>query len=503
MSALPRWISATLAICSGLLLPLAFAPTHWWPVALLSLTVLFALVQRAGVRQATLLGWLFGLGYFGIGVHWVYFSLHLFGAAITPLATLLTLVFVLVMSVFPALCCLFWARWRMPNRALLNALLFAALWSLTELLRGKVLDGFPWILIGYSQTSGPMGDLAPLIGVYGIGMLLVLIATLAVVLLTGAMRQRLIALTGLVVMAGISAWSTTLSFSTPVGEPLTVRMVQANIPQEMKFSRERLNNALTQYAGMTQQPGLEAVDLVVWPETAIPTYFDRVEASILPFVRSMDEQGIDVLSGGFQREDDRVYNAVRQLGGERELYLKRHLVPFGEYMPLRFILDFAARYIDIPMSDLAAGDGPHVPLTVQGVAVGVSICYEDVYGEEMRALLPASQLLVNVSNDAWFGDSAAPHQHEQKARMRAREFARPLVRVTNTGVSSAIDHRGNIQGRILHDVQGILDVTIQPREGLTPYAVVGNWPVWLTTLGLCLGVIVHRRRTRSERRDSN
>lgn len=495
--ALPRWMAATLAVCMGLLLPLAFAPTHWWLVAILSLGILYGLLLGVGVRQAMWLGWLFGLGYFGIGVHWVYFSLHLFGAAIAPLAATLTLVFVLVMTLFPVFCCGLWARWRLNDAPVLNACLFAALWSLSELLRGKIMDGFPWILVGYSQTSGPMGDLAPLMGVYGIGFLVVLVSALLVVLLRADWRRRAVSAAGIVSIVLFTLLSATWTFSAPAGEPLAVRLVQANIAQEMKFSPERLRTAIAQYTGMTNQAGLDEIDLVVWPETAIPTYFDRVESVMQPFVESMDERGIDVLSGGFHRDGDKVYNAVRQLGGQRALYEKRHLVPFGEYMPLRFILDFAARYIDIPMSDLTAGSGPHVPLQLQGTAIGVSICYEDVYGEEMRALLPASRLLVNVSNDAWFGDSAAPHQHEQKARMRAREFARPLIRVTNTGVSSAIDYKGAVQGRIAHDVQGILDVQVQPRSGQTPYARTGNWPVFITCLLVFFLVWQLGRRRRS------
>jgi len=149
-------------------------------------------------------------------------------------------------------------------------------------------------------------------------------------------------------------------------------MVQANIAQEMKFSADRLRTALTQYSALSEEPGLSDVNLVVWPETAIPTYFDRVENFMQPFVDSMDELGIDVLSGGFERDGDDIYNAVQQLGGERQSYRKRHLVPFGEYMPLRFILDFAAKFIVIPMSDLAAGSGAHEPLDLQGVQWGVS-----------------------------------------------------------------------------------------------------------------------------------
>jgi len=366
---------------------------------------------------------------------------------------------------------------------------------ISELLRGKIMGGFPWILAGYSQTSAPLGDLAPLIGVYGISFVLVLLSAMSALLISLWLRNssvvdRLRASLApvLIMIACLLAAAVTgrTSFSEPASAPFAVRLVQANIPQEMKFSQERLQNSLQSYAELTRQAGLDQINLVVWPETAIPTYFDRVENALDGYAQDLDARGIDVLSGGFFRDGDQVYNSVRQLGGEEQLYQKRHLVPFGEFMPLRFILDHVSQFIDIPMSDLAAGTGPHVPLDIQGVSVGVSICYEDVYGEELRALVPASTLLVNVSNDAWFGSSAAPHQHEQKARMRARELARPLVRVTNTGVSSAIDERGRVSGRIAHDTKGILDVSVVPRTGTTPFARSGNWPVFLLSLAFVL-----------------
>ncbi|MEE9321954.1 MAG: apolipoprotein N-acyltransferase [Granulosicoccus sp.] len=484
----PFAVDAVLSLLAGLALPYAFAPTSWWPLAVLSIFIFYALLQQQTARRALLLGWIFGLGYFGIGVSWVYHSIHLFGAAVAPLAAAVTLLFVLVMTLFPAMTAWAWTRWHRPEHPFRNAWFFASLWLLAELARGKIMGGFPWILVGYSQTSAPLGDLAPLMGVYGIGFLVVAFAALIGCLIAGAsphpLATRLLALSCLIAIPAAAAISGRLSFSAPTGEAVAIRLVQANIPQEMKFSRERLESTLQQYTAMTREAGISDIDLVVWPETAIATYFDRVDNALQPFITELEKADIDVLSGGFSREGDNVYNSVRQLGGRQALYRKRHLVPFGEFMPFRFVLDFLARFIQIPMSDLAVGDGPYVPLDIQGAAIGVSICYEDVYGEEMRALLPASTLLINVSNDAWFGDTAAPHQHEQKARMRAREFARPLVRVTNTGVSSAIDERGRISGRIAHDTPGILDVSVMPRTGMTPYARTGNWPVFLVALAI-------------------
>ena len=350
-------MSWLLLVASGLILPFSFAPTSFWPLAIVSLAFLYYVIQSATPRQGFWFGWLFGLGYFGIGVHWVYFSLHLFGAAIAPLAALLTLVFVLVMTVFPAVTVMLWCRYNTAKTPILNAFLFASLWVLSELLRGKIMDGFPWILLGYSQTTGPIGHLAPFVGVYGLTFLIALVACSLVVLMQQPNRTRL-GIVIILLLAGAVTFSLkAITFSDPLGPSINVRMVQANIPQEMKFSRERLQSALNQYVGMTRQDSLDNIDLVIWPETAIPTYFDRVDAVLEPFISSMDAQGIDVLTGGFQRDGNNIYNAVRQLGGDRAVYRKRHLVPFGEYMPLRFILDFAARLLTYlcPIWQLARG----------------------------------------------------------------------------------------------------------------------------------------------------
>ena len=352
---LPRMLSLCVAALAGLALPFSFAPYEWWPLALLSLAVLFFLIQAQTPRQAWLTGWIFGLGYFGFGVHWIYFSLHLFGAAIAPVAVLLTIAFVLVMTLFPAITAWAWARLRQAGCGQRNALLFASLWVLAELLRGKLMGGFPWILIGYSQTATPLGAWAPLIGVYGIGFLLAWLAAAMVIVLVGPQRlSRGLALAVLLAIPVSSVLIDQLEWSVPRDRALRVRLVQANIPQEMKFSRERLETSLGLYTSLTRE-ALQDIDLVVWPETAIPTYFDQVEQALQPFAAQLEASGVDVLSGVFTRDGDRVYNSVRQLGGDHALYRKRHLVPFGEFMPMRFLLDFAAQFIDIPMSDLAAG----------------------------------------------------------------------------------------------------------------------------------------------------
>jgi len=400
-----------------------------------------------------------------------------------------TLLFVLVMTVFPAVTVWLYLKWKNRLPWYGHAILFASIWALGELARGKIMGGFPWALVGYSQTTDIAGALAPWVGVYGIGFLILLVPNLLADVVrsqwSSGIPKRVVAIVSVALLcAGSLVGLVKLDnvvLSEPVGEPLRVRLVQANIPQELKFSQERLVTSLEQYTSLSTQD-LPPTDLVIWPETAIPTYFSKVEEFIAPFAQELRDGGSEVLSGGFYYDGEYTYNSVRQLGGEKALYKKRHLVPFGEYMPFRFLLSWLAAYIEIPMSDLGAGDGPNLPMTLHGVPIGLTICYEDVFGEEMRELIPAATLMVNVSNDAWFGEKIAPYQHQEKAQMRARELLRPLVRVTNTGVSSVIDHKGNIMGSIAHNTQGFLDATVQPRTGTSFFARTGNWPLFLLSI---------------------
>ncbi len=493
-------LCAVLALLAGSAMSLAFAPFEWWFLAPVCIGCLYALIQPHSTRRAAFLGFLFGLGYFGFGVSWVYNSLHVFGGAVLPVAVMLTALFVLVMALFPALTAYAFRRLTRKQAArmtVFNAALFASLWVVFELLRGKILDGFPWILVGYSQTDGPLGSIAPITGVYGISFLVVFWSVLLTTLIvpTQTLLTRISSVVFLLAVPAVGIGLTQVNFSTPVSEGLKVRIVQANIPQELKFSRERLQNSLQQYTQLSLDAE-DDTDLILWPETAIPTYYKNVKAALEPFTASMQSRGIDVLSGVFVAEESGNFNAVRQLGGAEAVYKKRHLVPFGEYVPFRFVLGWFSKFVTIPNFDLSAGPLP-TPINIDGHPLGVSICYEDVFGEEMRVLLPEATVLVNVSNDAWFGNSFAPHQHEQKARMRAREFARPMVRATNTGVSSFIDEKGQVQGRIAHNKTGVLDRTVVPQTGQTPYAAFGNWPIGIAAfLIIIIGFLLHFRRRR-------
>ncbi len=499
---LSPWLMRLCLFVAGTALAFTFAPFEQF--ALLSWLILLYFywqVKSLTPKAGLIAGWFFGLGYFGFGVNWVYNSISMFGGAVVPLAAAITLLFILVMTVFPALCAGLFCRWRDRLDWQWHAILFASLWLLLELARGKIMGGFPWILLGYSQTSTPVGALAPFIGVYGIGFLMLLVLPFcldAVLLSKQRLRGGLLSVVVLALFGLLIVSAGKVEFTQPKNTEFSVRLVQANIPQELKFSRERLRSSIEQYTALSQQ-NLGDIDLIVWPETAIPTYFGNVDQVLVPFAEQLRAQGTEVLSGGFHREGGVSFNSIRQLGGEQALYQKRHLVPFGEYMPFRFLLNGLAAFVEIPMSDLGEGSGPNLPMTIHNEQIGLSICYEDVFGEEMRELVPASTVLINVSNDAWFGEKIAPFQHEQKAQMRARELGRPLIRVTNTGVSSVIDYQGLVHESIVQGTAGYVDAVVTPRTGTTLYARTGNWPVFLFALVIVLvaQVLIRRNSART------
>lgn len=507
-SRLPRWSSLRAAVVSpasrdlvaiiaGAVLALAFAPFHLWLLAVLAPALLFRLWADCGRGRAFWRGWLFGVGMWGAGVYWIYFSLHHFGAAVGPLAGVLTVGFVLLLALLPAvLGALMTGRPFDARGPAWYLLVLPGGWILLEWVRSWLLTGFPWLLLGTSQVDTWLAGYAPVIGVYGIGLLLALTAG-AVALLPAVRRAAwlpVLALPAVLWLLGAALGDA--HWSRPGGLPFDAALVQGNVAQEQKFGT--LEESLQLYERRTRAAAGDA-ELVVWPETAVPTFYDRVAQRMNDLAREMEAAGTRVVTGVFTAEEDtgRYYNAVRPLGVGALAYRKQRLVPFGEYMPMRGALQFLERYIDIPMSDIAAGRQGQPALKPGDFRLGASVCYEAAYPSVMRRIAAHSTVLINVSNDGWFGDSTAPHQHLQIARLRAIETARPMLRATNTGVTAIIDHRGRVIARGPQFEQTVVEGRIEPRAGLTPYTRVGNAPVVVLAALLALGPwLVHRWRRR-------
>ena len=486
-----RIATAAAALVAGAVVPLAFAPYGWWWFALLGLAVLFRLWLDCGPRRAAWLGWLFGVGMWGGGVYWIYHSLHYFGDAIAPLAILLTIAFALAMALTLAVLGALVARGPTRQRGVAWLLMLAPVaWVALEWVRSWLFTGFPWLLLGTSQIDTPLAGLAPLFGVYGVGLAVAFSAGVMAALprLRGAGLAAAVA--GVVVIWGSGLLLDGRDWNEAEGEPLRAGLVQGNVAQDEKFDSVRRSVEL--YAGMTREIAADT-DLVIWPETAVPTFWDRVEPELNELAVDLDDT--DVVTGIFTRDlaTGHYFNSIRPLGPERDVYSKQRLVPFGEYLPLRDWLTFLDRVIQIPMSDLVLPPEPQGSIQAGGVRIGAFVCYEAAYPGVVRDLARESGLLVNVSNDAWFGDSAAPAQHLEIARMRALENGLPMLRATNTGISAIIDHHGAIIARSPQFEAATLVREVQPRTGNTPYNRLGDAPV-LILLGLVIAGWLLRRR---------
>ena len=484
-------------LLAGALTVLGFAPFQAWLVPFATVAALFAVWRSSGSPlQAALSGYAFGLGLMLAGVSWVYVSLHYYGHMPAALAAFATFLFCAFLALFYAL--IGWAFARLRRGAMPDLILLApALLMLGEWLRGWVFTGFPWLTIGYTQVpAGPLAGFAPVVGAYGVSLLVFISAGFFASAAAATARAKATAF-----VAVLSLWAAGLAlglveWSEPSAPPIRVALLQGNISQDLKWRDDVRAKTLADYRRL----GLDAdARLVVFPETALPMFFDQVPRDYLAEqAMAARGRGADVLLGAVERDFKgdtfRYFNSVVAFGAAPfQSYRKVHLVPFGEFIPWGF--RWITNILQIPLADMARGDAAQAPLEVAGTRVAVALCYEDIFGEELIGQLPAAGLLVNVSNDAWFGNSFAPEQHAQFSQMRALETARPMLRATNTGVTSAIDHRGREIARLPAFTQGTLRVEIAPRSGTTPYVRWGNLVALALAAGALAWALAMRRRT--------
>jgi len=444
-------------------MPLAFAPFGWAWLAVVALAALFVLTAQPSKRQALWSAYFFGLGYFGVGVSWVFVSISAY----------------LVRRLHP----------EMDATALWLGL--PATWVLSEWMRTWFLTGFPWLFVGYSQTDTILATIAPVFGVLGVSFLVALLAGgLAWVVLNPSLRRA--AAAGAVLTATLASLQLLdREWTQPAADPINIALLQGNIAQDRKWDPDSRGITLDRYQALTKQH-LGAADIVIWPETAIPMWHDQAREYLTELKALADQAGTSLMIGvPIRGEDGRTYNAVTSLSDPAGSYYKRHLVPFGEYVPFRDFLGSALDVLGAPMSDFTPGREAHV-LKAAGVPVGVLICYEAVFGAEVTEFLPEAQLLVNVSNDAWFGSSLGPFQHFQMVRMRAIETGRDLLRATNTGITAAVSYEGKVLTRAPQFRVATLSAEVTPRAGATPYVRWRDWPV-LGVITLGLGLLLLRR----------
>ena len=473
----------------GCLFTAVFEPAGLWPLAPVLLLPFFFVSLTLPGRVAATYAFYFGLGMFLCGTYWIYLSVTGPGNAAWWIGVLLVIVLTLIMAGYLALTA--WLINRLARGNIWCLLAVApACWVFIEWLRGWLFSGFPWMSLGYGQIDTVLAGWAPLLGVYGVSMMLVISVSALLIAILERGRQRSFAI-GVVLLPWIAgAGLTTVQWTEADGEVINTTLIQAGVPQERKWLAEERQSTKDFYRDRTQAAANSK--LIIWPEVAIPSVTDREEQYMQSLQQISQRSGQTIVFGILEREflpsdESRIYNSVIAINGqEREVYRKRHLVPFGEYFPVPSFVRNWMRMMSLPFSDLTPGADEQALLTMaDGTKLTVAICYEDSYGAEMLYAMPAAALIINVSNDAWFGDSIAPHQHLQIARMRSLEVGRESIRATNTGISAFIDASGRIMatGAQFEAVEMSLDV--QPRSGMTPYARFGNWPV----VGFCFLVM--------------
>lgn len=477
-----------LAALGGAFAVAGFAPWNIYPMPVLSLALLFWLWgQTASPRASAWLGFAFGLGMFGAGVGWIYVALHDYGNMPMVLALFTTLLFAAFLALFPALVGYLQAKISLPGW-MRQTLLLPALWVAVELLRGYLFTGFPWLAMGYAQVPGsPLAGYAPILGVYGVSLVAAISAGLLVMFVQQrwSARGKLAATMLLVLWLGGAALRM-VEWTVPEGAPVKVSLLQGNIAQDEKFEEGRLVGTLETYRRLAL--GSDA-RLIVFPETAVPLLRGEMPENYADILREHARRNDgDILIGAFEQERNLYYNSMFSLGvSPAQAYRKNHMVPFGEFIPLRPLFGWLINEVlNIPMGDLASGGAQQPLLNLAGQRIAMNICYEDVFGEEIIRALPQATLLLNVSNDAWYGDSSAAMQHNQIAQMRALETGRMMLRATNTGVTSVIGSDGRVLQMLPQHEEGVLTAQVQGYAGATPYVRWGNAAV----MGLVLAMLV-------------
>lgn len=492
------WLARLVLWATGALVPLIFAPFHFWPLAALLPIVFWQLTHDLKPSQAWWHGWWFGAGFFGAGVSWVYFSMRAVHTPV-PISLLLSLLFCL------SLAFLFAAQaWLGAQRRQCPAVLaLPLLWLLFELIRSTLFTGLPWLLWGTASTNIWLAGWLPILGVFGVSLIMLMSAAL---LWRWLQQPRKLghgarAAWFILISAGAGWGLQQIDWTDPVATPsLRVSLIQGNVPQDRKWDPVALRQDFQRYQALSAQH--PEVSLLVWPETAIAAFPEQLQPELGQFDTQL-WQGQQSLIAGMPvwGQDGRYYNAVRGLGMATGEYRKQHLVPFGEYLPFAAILEGLTEFFALPMSGFAAGSADQPPLRVPQEGriwqLGALICYEVAYPWLARRQAAAADVLVVVSNDAWFGRSWAPAQHLQISRVRAMETQRPMIRATQNGISAFIAPNGEVLARSEQFVATTLTGAVPARSGYTPYQRWGEWPLALIMIGLSALMLTRARQSKS------
>lgn len=473
-----------LAMISGAITPLAFAPYDWWLLAIVSLAAFNFLLfySETTLRQTMLIATSFGLGYYGIGVSWIFVSIYVYGGAGVFLATLLTAIFVIFMAIIFALP-FYLTRWIKSPLTILLALPF--LWVTGEWVRSWLLTGFPWLYVGYSHLETPLSGWAPIGGVLLLSFWSSLTASVICCLccyrqLISRTRLYIAGTSLLIIMVWLSGFFLQSVNWTQIDkkQPINIGIVQPNIPQDKRWLPEYQSIIEDRLISLSDQ--LWHNNWIIWPEGVIPDLYHRSLNFIDKTEQLTQQFSTTIITGVLYDEQDngnkksrpRYYNSIIGIGNADGIYHKQRLVPFGEYVPLESLIRGLIQFFDLPFSVISSGTKNQSPIRVGQYQLGNAICYEIAYPALVAEQAQQANVLLTVSNDAWFGNSIGPHQHFQMARMRALEIGRYVIRGTNNGISAIIDSKGNVTTKGPQFVATTIEGQVFSASGETPFMII-------------------------------
>lgn len=476
-------------ILSGALTACSFSPLSLsGGVSIIGIAVLITCLEGSLAREALLLGFGFGCGFFGLSVSWVYVSIHLYGHLSWYLALPLTCLFIMVLSIYPALVSFIYAQlpaW-IQKTYITKSLVFSCLWVLSEFLRSHLFTGFPWSLIAYGQLDSPLAHLAPLIGTLGIGFVVCFCAGLLSAASTNRSSpiKRSLCLLGVVILMSLPLCLEDMQWTVKENKKLSFSAIQGNITQEEKWDINNLSKVIDRYIALSESQWQQ--QLIIWPESALPLPYPYSKNIVRHLENQALESRSEVILGVpvLDHKQEDFFNGLIHVGGSRQFYFKRHLVPFGEYIPFQGVLMPIFKKLSIPVSVMRKGQANQALFHVQGINLAPFICYEIAFSGIVRDDLPEAQALITVSDDAWFGHSFAARQHLQIAQMRSKETGREQIMVGNDGVTALIDANGNLVNEIAPYQEGVLQGELHAYQGTTPWVVLGDF--WILVILIML-----------------
>jgi len=483
----------------------AFAPFQQWWILYPSFVGMFLLLKQVQLhhKKLFLVSFVFNLSMFIATLHWIYVSMDLFGGMPFIASALLIVLLCAYLAIFPSIA--LWLSYRISTQSnfIRLLLILPSFWLIMDWVRGWFLTGFPWAYLGYSHADTPLVGFAPILGVQGITLAIMLICACLTLLLLKQSQKFSLLLILAIVMSGYNLKQ--LSF-TELQAPIKVALVQGNIDQKHKWEPDQLYPSILKYLGLSGikndatstetakvvKEKKQQTELVIWPESAIAALEIDMQRFLQSLSRKLEEENKALLTGiiNYDINKDEYFNSIIMLGElpnnqgysqtSPNRYAKHQLLPIGEFVPFESLLRPLAPYFNLPMSSFQRGGAHQANLKFADTTLAAALCYEIAFPELLRENIhEKTGLILTLSNDAWFGDSIGPAQHLEIARMRAIELGRPLLRSTNNGITAIFDGKGHEMGRLPANVDAVLRNEVQPAYGFTPYQRAGHTPLFI------------------------